>query len=50
MTENKEQRGETIMKYNLPIFAALAISLMTSASVPSLKASEFDKKTIITVS
>ena len=38
------------MKYNLPVFAALAISLMTSASVPLLKASEFDKKTIITIS
>ena len=38
------------MKYNLPVFAALAISLMSSASVPSLKASEFDKKTIITIS
>jgi len=37
------------MKYNLPVFAALAVSLM-SASVPSLKASEFDKKTIITIS
>jgi len=34
----------------LPVFAALAISLMSSASVPSLKASEFDKKTIITIS
>jgi hypothetical protein len=38
------------MKYNLPVFAALAISLMSSASVASLKASEFDKKTIITIS
>lgn len=34
----------------LPVFAALAVSLMTSDFVPSLKASEFDKKTIITIS
>jgi hypothetical protein len=38
------------MKYNLRVFAALAISLMSSASVPSLKASEFDRKTTITIS
>ena len=38
------------MKSNLPVFAALAISLMSSAFVPSLRASEFDKKTIITIS
>ena len=38
------------MKHNLPVFAALAISLMSSASVASLKASELDKKTIITIS
>ena len=38
------------MKYNLPVFVALTISLMSSASVASLKASEFDKKTIITIS
>ena len=38
------------MKYNLQVIAALAISLMSSASIPSLKASEFDKKTIITIS
>jgi hypothetical protein len=38
------------MKYNLRVFAALAVSLMSSASVPSLKASEFDKKTTITIS
>jgi hypothetical protein len=38
------------MKYNLPVFAALAIGLMSSASVASLKASELDKKTIITIS
>ena len=38
------------MKYNLPVFAALTISLMSSASVPALKASELDKKTIITIS
>src|ERR1700720_4862140 len=50
MTEKKEQRGETIMKYNLPVFVALTISLMSSASVAALKASEIDKKTIITIS
>jgi hypothetical protein len=34
----------------LPVFAALAMSLMSSAFVPSLKASESDEKTIITIS
>jgi hypothetical protein len=38
------------MKRYLTMFAALAISLMSSAFVPSLKASESDKKTIITIS
>ena len=38
------------MKRNLPALAALAMSLMSSAFVPSLKASETDKRTIITVS
>jgi hypothetical protein len=38
------------MKRNLPVFAALAASLMSSAFVPSLKASEVDKKTSITIS
>jgi hypothetical protein len=38
------------MKYNLRIFSALTISLMSSLSVPSLKASEADKKTTITIS
>jgi hypothetical protein len=38
------------MRYNLHVFAALAISLMSSASVSSLKASEADKKTTITIS
>ena len=38
------------MKRHLPIFAALAVSLISSAFVPSLKASETDKKTIITIS
>jgi hypothetical protein len=33
-----------------PVFAALALSLMSSAFVPSLKASETDKKTVITAS
>jgi hypothetical protein len=33
-----------------PVFAVLAMSLMSSAFVPSLKASETDKKTVITVS
>ena len=38
------------MKSHLTIFAALAMSLMSSTLVPSLKASESDKKTIITIS
>jgi hypothetical protein len=38
------------MKRYLPVFAALAMSLMSSVFVPSLKASESDKKTIITIS
>ena len=38
------------MKSYLPIFAALAMSLMSSAIIPSLKASESDKKTTITIS
>jgi hypothetical protein len=38
------------MKRNLPVFAALAMSLMSNAFVPSLTASELDKRTIITIS
>jgi hypothetical protein len=38
------------MKRYLPVFAALAMSLMSSAFVPSLKASESDEKTIIKIS
>src|SRR5580704_4005217 len=38
------------MKRNLPVLAALAMSLMSSAFVPSLKAGESDKKTIISIS
>jgi hypothetical protein len=38
------------MKRYLPVFAALATSLMSSAFVPLLKASESDEKTIITIS
>jgi hypothetical protein len=38
------------MKRNLPVFAALAVGLMNSSPVASLKAGEFDKKTIITIS
>jgi hypothetical protein len=34
----------------LPVYAALASSLVTSAFVPSLKADEWDKRTDITVS
>jgi len=37
------------MKRYLPVFAALALSL-TSAFVPSLRAGEWDRKTIITIS
>jgi len=38
------------MKRCLNVFAALAMSLMSSALVPSLKASELDRKTTITIS
>jgi hypothetical protein len=38
------------MKLNLNVFAVLAMSLLSSALVPSLKASESDKKTTITIS
>jgi hypothetical protein len=38
------------MKRNLPIFAALAMTLMSSSFVPSLKADEYDKRTIIKIS
>jgi hypothetical protein len=38
------------MKRYLTVSAVLAMSLMSSAFVPSLKASESDKKTIITIS
>lgn len=38
------------MKHHLPVFAGLAMSLMSSVSVPSLKASELDEKTVITTS
>jgi hypothetical protein len=48
--ERKKERGETTMKLYLTVFAALAMSLMSSALVPSLKASESDKKTTITIS
>jgi hypothetical protein len=38
------------MKRYLPVFAAMATSLISSAFVPSLKASESDERTIITIS
>src|SRR5579862_9668438 len=38
------------MNRYLTVFVALAMSLISSAFVPSLKASEWDKKTIITIS
>jgi hypothetical protein len=38
------------MKRHLSVFAALAMCLISSAFVPSLKASESDKRTIITIS
>jgi hypothetical protein len=38
------------MNRYLSVFAGLAISLMSSAFVPSLKASESDEKTIVTIS
>jgi hypothetical protein len=45
---NKKERQ--LMRRYLPVFAALATSLMSSVFVPSLKASESDEKTIITIS
>jgi hypothetical protein len=45
-----KERGQTIMKNYLPVLTALATSLMSSALIPSLKASDVDKKTIITIS
>jgi hypothetical protein len=38
------------MKRNLRVFAALAISLVSSAFTPSLRGSELDKRTVITIS
>ena len=38
------------MKHTLTVFAALAMSLMSSAFAPSLKADEADKKTTISIS
>ena len=38
------------MKHYLPVFTALATSLMSSPFIPSLKASDMDKNTIITIS
>jgi hypothetical protein len=45
-----KEKGKTIMKHYLPIFTALATSLMSSPLIPSLKASDVDKKTTITIS
>src|SRR5579862_8564433 len=50
MNDKLEQRGKATMKRYLPVFAALAMSLMSSAFVPALEASETDLKTIITIS
>ena len=38
------------MKKYLPVITALATSLMSSPFIPSLKAGDLDKKTIITIS
>jgi hypothetical protein len=38
------------MKRHVSVFAALAMCLIGSAFVPSLKASEWDKRTIVTIS
>jgi hypothetical protein len=38
------------MKNYLPVFTALATSLMSSPFIPSLKASDVDKRTTITIS
>jgi hypothetical protein len=47
--QNKKEK-QTYMRRYLPVFAALATSLMSSAFIPSLTASEMDEKTIITIS
>ncbi|HTA41262.1 MAG TPA: hypothetical protein VK789_02375 [Bryobacteraceae bacterium] len=44
------QKEKPLMRRYLPVFAALATSLMSSAFVPLLKASESDEKTVITTS
>jgi hypothetical protein len=46
----KTNKEEKTMKRHLFVFAALAMCLISSAFVPSLKASEFDKRTVITIS
>jgi hypothetical protein len=48
--KRKQKDKNNSMKRNLPLFAALAISLMSSALVPSLKASEWNERTVITIS
>jgi hypothetical protein len=49
-TSSLKERGKPIMKNYLPVLTALATSLMSSTFIPSLKAGELDKKTIITIS
>jgi hypothetical protein len=49
LSSERTKRRTTMFRY-LPIFAALATSLISSALIPSLKADEWDKKTNITVS
>jgi hypothetical protein len=48
--KQKGNKKETIMKHYLPVFTALATSLMSSPFIPSLKASDVDKNTTITIS
>ena len=38
------------MKHYLPVLAALATSLMSSSFIPTLNASDSDKRTIVTIS
>jgi hypothetical protein len=47
---SKLKNEENTMKTYLPVLTALATSLMSSTFIPSLKAGDVDKKTIITIS
>jgi hypothetical protein len=50
LNPKSERKRKTIMKHYLPVLTALATSLMSSPLIPSLKAGDVDKKTVITIS